>query len=183
MSAKYKKPIQFSSFGGYRKFCAAWWVDLSDYAIGLDYSRHTRWDDETPLYRRFSLRRPGWYRDLYTYWHRARYGWAPRDTWSLDRYLNGVLAGSLERLANDAHGAPHGYPSRKVSGVDTPTDFEQWQNDLHKWAKAFSEDPRDVDIYDSSNNYKEHTKEEKRRYKNLHKALKDIEPWWENLWD
>ena len=57
------KPIKFWSFGGYRRFCSAWWRDLfRSCTIGLIY-------------------------DIKTYWHRARYGWAPRDTWSLDHYL------------------------------------------------------------------------------------------------
>jgi hypothetical protein len=36
--------------------------------------------------------------DIRTLYRRARHGWAPRDVWSLDHYLNRVLAGSLEHL-------------------------------------------------------------------------------------
>ena len=106
-----------------------------------------------------------------TYWYRARHGWAPRDTWSLDIHLNKVLAGSLMHLANTTHTYPLGYKTH-----------EQWVADLLRWAKAFSEDPEDVDIFDKPI-YTLHWAEEHRRRKAIHQALKELEPVWDSLWD
>ena len=139
---------------------------------------------------------PGWCYDIHTFWHRGRYGWAPRDTWSLDHYLNRVLAGSLECLARDSHGVPAGFPegmeywvppaSQEIpdSGSnDVDARFKLWQDKLLEWAKAFHEDPDDVVIYDREDDYVRQRAEEERRRVNLHKALKEMEPWWEGLWD
>jgi hypothetical protein len=122
---------------------------------------------------------PGWCRDIYTYWHRARYGWAPRDTWNLDNHLNHVLAGTLDYLADHAHGCPQEYFDESA----TDNECHKWSADLRRWARAFREDPDEVNIYDRDNNYAQHQAEETRRRQNIHTALKEIEPVWESLWD
>ena len=165
-----RKPLRFCSFGGYRLFTRYWWNDLLRYITGMTFY-NSKWQ--------FELRTPGWCRDVYTYWHRARYGWAPRDTWSLDGHLNHVLAGSLDYLAKHSHGCPQNY----FDESNPDNQCHKWESDLRRWAQAFSEDPQDVDIYDRDDNYVRHRAEEDRRRTNLHTALKELEPMWESLWD
>ena len=119
---------------------------------------------------------PGWVYDIYAYWHRARYGWAPRDTWSLDSCLNHILAGTLEHLAEHSHGTPY-----VTEGTDVDIEFARWAADLRRWAQAFAEAAEGVHIYDAPE-YTKQRAEEERRQENLHKALREIEPWWEALW-
>ena len=165
-----RRSIRFCSLGGYRLFSRYWWNDMLWYVTGVSFYG-AEWQ--------FVVGTPGWSRDVYSYWHRARYGWAPRDTWSLDSHLNHVLAGTLDYLADHTHGCPVEYFN------ETATDHQcdQWTDTLHRWAQAFSEDPKDVDIYDRKANYAQHNAEETRRRTNIHTALKEIEPQWESLWD
>lgn len=175
-----KKSIHFCSFGGANRFCESWWCDLGWYVIGLSWTPvYNR--DAQPWWRTLHWRRPGWLSDILTYWHRARYGWAPKDTWSLDYYLNGVLAGALLHLAETANGCPAGY-GREGADKYEDSDFEKWDADLRRWALAFSEDPNDVEIYDKPE-YVLHRAEEERRRENIRRALQEIEPWWEALWN
>jgi hypothetical protein len=176
MSEK-RKTIPFSNYGGYRRFCLAWWNELSRHLIGLSAGNPHASSGESH-YIRWGL--PGWMYDIYTFYHRGRYGWAPRDTWSLDHYLNGVLAGALWHLAEHTNGTPAGYPSMH-SGTDE-TDHQQWERDLKRWATAFSEDPADVEIFDTPK-YEKHHAEETRRRDALNAALREMTPWWEALWD
>jgi len=159
--------IRFSSFGGCRRFSSYWWKDVLWYTTGLHLS------DALPI----TWSSPGWCQDIYTFYHRGRYGWAPRDTWSLDIYLNRVLAGSLTHLAEHTYGCPSEYFDASATG----NECHRWDAELRRWALAFREDPQDVDIYDHDNNYAAHCAEEERRSTNLHRALKEIEPMWESL--
>ena len=163
-----RTPIRFCSFGGYRLFSSYWWADLLWYVAGIQISILVYYG----VRPRIRWRVPGWCGDLYTYWHRARYGWAPRDTWNLHNHLNRVLAGTLEHLAEHTSSYASTYPSS-----------EQWQHDLRRWAHAFREDPDGVDIFDDTDNYVRHAAEEERRRENLHAALKELEPMWESLWN
>lgn len=58
------------------------------------------------------LRLSWWWQDhkplpaLKAFWQRGRRGWADRDTWNLDHYISGILAGSLLHLVNTTHGNP-----------------------------------------------------------------------------
>ena len=169
-----RKPIPFCSFGSYRPLTRFWWGDLLWYATGVSISHLYAFGDG-----RTRWRKAGWYSDLHTYWHRARYGWAPRDTWSLDGHLNDVLAGTLEYLADHTHGCPQSY----VVAAKPYDECREWNTDLRRWAHAFSEDPNDVAINDRSQNYTQQRAEEERRRQNIHVALKEIEPVWESLWD
>lgn len=171
------KPIAFCSFEGYRRFCLPWWNELLDYCTGIDCRGALFYRDiET---RRVEFRVPGWCRDIYTYWHRARYGWAPRDTWSLNTYLNNTFAGTLHHLAEHTHSCPHEYCDETAPD----NHCHRWESTLRRWAAAFSECPDDVDIYDREQNYRQHNAEETRRRENIHTALKEIEPLWDSLWD
>lgn len=164
-------PIRFSSYTPYRWFSRYWCREVLWYVVGLRMSAHSGESMQWAM--------PGWCRDLYTFYHRGRYGWAPRDTWSLDIYLNRVLAGSLTHLAEHTHGCPQEY----FDASATDNECHRWNAELRRWALAFREDPQDVDIYDRDNNYAAQKAEEDRRRANLHQALKEIEPMWEALWD
>ena len=151
-----KQPIKFCSFGGYRMFSVPWWKDLGQWI--------TR----------------GWLRDIKTYWHRARYGWAPRDTWSLDHYVSGVLGGALAHLAKHKNGTPSGYP---CLDPQCHTDHDRWVADLQRWAEAFAAYARD-DYYElHGTDYKAWHADEKRRQENMEQALKEMTPWFTALWD
>src|SRR3954467_1855490 len=130
---------------------------------------------------------PGWMADVYTYWHRARYGWAPRDTWGLDGYLEKVLGGALDHLADKAHGVPGGYPNPDWDGEEASWDsdagYAQWQADLHRWALAFRESAEGVEIYDRADGYVQHNAEEARRNANRETALREMTIWWQALWN
>jgi hypothetical protein len=74
-------------------------------------------------YSRLSLRRiRSWYRAHPMRpkwaWHRARHGWSPRDTWSLDDYLCRVIAGSIKHLRDNGISYPAG------------TSMDRWVNQL-----------------------------------------------------
>lgn len=44
--------------------------------------------------------------DIYTLYHRSRYGWSPRDCWSLDAYICDILIGGIEWLYKHKIGLP-----------------------------------------------------------------------------
>lgn len=173
-----KHAIPFAHVTGYRPWILVWCKDWIEW---LAYD---------------------WVRDVHTYWHRARYGWAPRDTWSLDSYLDGVLAGALAHLADHKYGTPNGYPYliphvkdgevlRPSVDADDPndvvTDHDQWKADLHRWAAAFDANYRAGATDELPNvfgkNYQAWNEEEERRRKARNDALQEMLPWWDALWD
>ena len=188
------KPIPFCSFGGYRLFCRGWWNELVSYTLGIDFSGWLVYR-ELPNTPRVTWGLPGWARDLYAFYHRGRYGWAPRDTWSLDHYLNRVMGCTLKHLAEHTHGTPSGYPHKKNPPMDQygpVTDHEQWQKDLRRWSVAFLDlhawdDHEEMDAYDTyrgnPDGYKIIRKMEENRRQRVERALKELAPWWGGLWD
>lgn len=170
-----RKPIAFCSFRESRPCTFYWWDSLLFYFTGITFYNFRD---------RFAIRRPGLFVDIYTYWHRARYGWAPRDTWALHCYLNSTFAGTLEYLADHSFGCPASYVDE--TNPDN-NGFHKWRVDLRRWAHTFSEDPEEksnaVHINNSSKNHVKQLKEEKRRHANIHAALKELEPVWQDLWD
>lgn len=162
------KAIRFASFGGYRRFCSSWWNDLGQWLFC------------------------GWLHDIKTYWHRARHGWAPKDTWNLDGYLSHVLAGSLRHLAANVHGTPFCYPNISPNQTDEHTveHDERWVTDLNRWADVFEDSQADlfelypVDDDDKSpDRYLLINKEERRRSDAVTAAIIEMAPWWHALWD
>lgn len=186
MTPQYRKPLPYTSFGGTdpRWDNPYFWNEVSRWTIGLRF--YPNYAVEIEGGSRFRWGLPGLVQDIKAFIHRGRYGWASSDTWSLDHYLNQVLAGSLEHLAYHSHGVPAGFPEgaepmdEQHSDVDRR--FALWQAKLLEWAKAFHEDLDSVNIYDRPD-YTKHRAEEERRTTALHKALKEIEPWWSALWD
>jgi hypothetical protein len=175
------KPIYFSSYGGYRRFCASWWNELLRYTTGITFSGWL-------YYREIKARPvqwgvPGWCDDIYTFYHRGRYGWAPRDVWNLDHYLNRVLGCTLAHLAETTHGAPSGYGSKDPM----ETNHDKWEADLRAWSAAFLDlhawdDGGDTEAYDTMSP-RDRWKMEQDKHKKVEKALKALAPWWGGLWD
>lgn len=162
-----KTPCPLWHVPSYRRFSRLWWSDLGWYVVR------------------------GFWRDLYWFYHRGRYGWAPRDIWSLDAYVDKVMGETLWALAENAHGAPAGYPhigpDNWQYAKDDPytplTDFDQWQADLRRWSKAFSDNARD-DYYNlHGKNYDAWIADEDARLKARNAALAEMLPWWSALWD
>jgi len=163
--------INLCSFVGYRPFSSYWWRELGRYVV------------------------VGWWRDIATFYRRGRYGWAPRDTWSLDYYLAQVLAGTLTHLSEHGHGSPGTYPYHQAmvltadgprlfdpltdNYTDVICDHELWRADQARWAKAFQ------DILKSSHqdDVNKWLDEEKRAYDAVSKALQEMSPWFGSLWD
>jgi hypothetical protein len=179
-------------FRTYHMFCDMWWNDLLSYTLGIDFSGWLRYS-HLPDVARVTWGRPGWVRDIYTFYHRGRYGWAPRDTWNLDHYLNRVLGCTLQHLAEKTRGTPAGYPYRKNPPMDAngpKTDHEQWEKDLWRWSGAFRdlhawEDHEEMEAYDTyrghPNGFKKIHKMEQKRHRRVQKALKELAPWWSCL--
>jgi hypothetical protein len=166
------KPIPFCTFGGYVRFSRFWWTDLLRYVTGIAVYR-VLWEPY--------ITTPGWCSDVYTYWHRARYGWAPRDVWNLDLYLGRTLAATLEQLADASFGCPAGY----FDAENTDDECHRWKAAVRGWSHAFAEDPRAVELpeHDSAAGFKRYRAEVKRREKNRRTALKELATVWSNLWN
>lgn len=168
------QPIAWCSFGGYTRWSAVWWNDLAAYVCGVSYDLDRA---------RLDVEVPGWMRDVYTIYHRARYGWAPADVLDLDCYLNRVLGSTLAHLAETTQRAPYGYPYLDVFDAleehADESDLTQWKNDLRKWSETFrhlhawqtgSETvaPFDGDLF--------------AHYYPLSQTLRELAPWWRGLW-
>lgn len=151
-------PIRFASWPSHPPLSWPWWKAIAEWFV---------WR--------------GWFYDCRTYWRRARYGWAPRDVWSLDHYLNGVLGGSLRHLAETNHGVPGGYLS-DPNGDCTDADFERWKGDLRRWADAFRRATDELSEIHGED-HDAWSADEAARTAAVHVALKEMEPWWEALWD
>lgn len=122
----------------------------------------------------------GWRQDVHGIYHRARYGWAPRDLWNLDFYLNKVIAETLERLAETKCGTPVGYPQRNPVNTEVEPDHDLWRADLKRWAKAF----RDVNTLEEEKmDIPTYMDESRKRWDALEQTLIEMAPWWGALWD
>lgn len=117
------RPIPFSILGGYRRFSGYWWRELLWYVTGVRIipihvdAEKESWDVEYGY--------PVWGYDLYTFWHRGRYGWAPRDAWNVDTHLDRVMSQMLAHLAETTHSYPgDGYDS-----------IESWRTQLREWSQ------------------------------------------------
>ena len=154
-------PIQiFHITHGYRVFSRYWWQRLLAYPFAQ------------------------FWRDLYQAYHRMRYGWAPRDVWNLDGYLDRVLADTLLHLANTTGGSPSGYPFKKNPPLDDDgspiTDHEQWTKDLIRWSNVFDECAAANDIaLSSSTGWQQRETFTERRTR----VLNEMSYWWDGLWD
>lgn len=154
-----KQPIStWHISSGYRPLCWYWWY------YWYRYITH------------------GWYQDIYTFWHRGRYGWAPRDTWSFDLYIAGVLGAGLAYLAATTVGAPCGYPEQRPEFIDDDLSYEQWLTDITRWSVACSNYAKD-DYWDlHGRNFDAWHADETARYLAFQTALKELAPWVGGLW-
>ena len=80
---------------------------------------------------------------------RGRRGWSDRDLWSLDNHLEKILAGSLVRLADTAHGHPCIEESDDLmrfdcrGGTDRCMCGHRWFVELYRNAELFNRLARD----------------------------------------
>jgi len=64
---------------------------------------------------------------LKTVYHRARYGWSERDTWSADHYLAGVIADILRAFIRDERCSTEWF---SVPCFETDEELKQYNDDL-----------------------------------------------------
>lgn len=120
-------------------------------------------------------RRPPWYHVKW-FVQRGRRGWADCDVWSLDSYLERVLAGSLRQLRDVSLTWPGPIP-----GGDTRFESpEQWQAFLTRIAEALSKDQfRLVE----GETIEQQIARETAEYEAKQQAIRDLADWWGSLWD
>jgi hypothetical protein len=116
-------------------------------------------------------------------------GWADYDTWGLDHYLAGVLAGSLRHLAKHKQGCPSVLYEQWGDKA-----FDIWRDQLLAWADWFEWYYLDEDGTSEVTGWIDPTvsEEEKRKridtyMKKMEKFLTEIVPdfakHWGDLWD
>lgn len=110
------------------------------------------------------------YREAKAFVHRGRYGWAPCDTWSLDRYLEDLLQGTLRHLA--AHG--HVHPTDETAWT--------WSQKLVATADAIAECRR-ADENVEYKSIEEQMEWERVAYEAMQKKLHELVDVWGKLWD
>lgn len=113
---------------------------------------------------------------MYTFYHRGRYGWAPRDVWNLNDYLNDVLGQTLVHMSETA--------------VSYPMSVEpnEWTAKLKKWGEAFLalsewEENGDVAEFEKGTPPEVRIEMDEQKWKAVEQALVELAPWWGNLWD
>ena len=148
-------PIQiFHITHGYRVFSRYWWQRLLAYPFTQ------------------------FWRDLYQAYHRMRYGWAPRDVWNLDHYLDRVLADTLDHLADSSHGTPANYPHKqRFASTDIEADHDQWKRDLRRWSAVFRACHTGQEQEWSGWQQRESNEERRTR------VLVEMSYWWSGLWE
>lgn len=169
-----KKPLPWCSFVGYKLLSSYWWKEVLSYVIGIQVqSALVSW---TLRSRRVMWNTPGWWRDITTIYHRARYGWAPRDHWDMYTHLEKVLSEMLLHFADTTHS----YAERYSSG-------EAWSAQLREWAidiiavKQFEESDEYLRLLDTDPQAFRQALERARGRRNA--ALQGIIESWDDLWD
>lgn len=170
-----KTPISYCSLsGGYSPFSSYWWRELLHYVTGL-YVRTTL-VTKTLRGERFVWGVPGWWKDITTFYHRGRYGWAPRDVWNMNTHFEKVLAESLMNLAEQSH---------TYAPTHSP---EGWNTQLREWAAdliAFQQF-QESDEYTAmllANAYDAVNAKEAQLVGRRDAALQGIIESWNHLWD
>jgi hypothetical protein len=134
-------------------------------------------------------------------YQRATRGWANCDTWDLDDYLEHVISGTLNYLADNHWGYP---------GNEKFPDDETWTkylkdmaqkfyngneiNDVYptpegdKWWDWFEDNLKELDFLKDNNPYSktmcaEAQKNAEQREADIQEGLKMISAVWKNLWD
>ena len=135
------------------------------------------------------------YCEIKWFLQRGRRGWADRDTWSMDSYLERVIPGMLIRLANAAHGYPcqnktcdkQCYSCNQCPPqiCDSCKCQEEWEAGLLKTATIFrylQENPWD-ERCSSAMSGAELVEESKKDEQMRKEALEWLFNNWESLWD
>lgn len=106
---------------------------------------------------------------LWWRWQRSRRGWSDRDMWSLDRYLAGVIAGSLRCLRDTGHG----YPIEM-----TEDEWEQTLTDIIEPLETYV-----ADRFDPDESIYELGVRETEEYQNAVEAMHKLASVFGSLWD
>lgn len=170
-----KTPLSFSSFSyGYSILSLYWWRDLLSYLTGIHV--RTALMSQSLRTNRIVVQVPGWWSDLTTFYHRGRYGWAPRDVWNLNSHMEKVLAETLLHLATNTHSyAPTHSP-------------ESWNTQLREWAAdllAFRQflDSEEYVALALARDFKAMDAKEAQVVGRRDAALQGIIESWNHLWD
>lgn len=107
---------------------------------------------------------------------RAKYGFCPRDTWSLDTYLAIVLQNSLIWFSKNHHGYP---------GTMTNEEYEKKLAQMIEYTKEYLIDYIDLapDTEDSEILTKYYKEAGKKREETLDAGFKLLRELFETLWD
>lgn len=113
------------------------------------------------------------YRRIVGYFVRGWRGWADHDTWGLDGYIAGVLAGSLRHLASTKRGCPQDFVERAGGDVDAGCDlWVAWLREKADWFEWYCLD-EDGTSDDRGWIAPGMSDEEKRRRIDVHRAKLD----------
>ena len=127
----------FGFISGYRPFCLPWW---KHYAKISTYTNPIKW-----------------------FVQRGLRGYAERDHWSLDNYLNDVIPGLVRDLKNHLHSFP--------MGMSVP----EWEGILEEIASGFEAGNLVDDCFDP--------KEEKELRAKFDRGMELFVKYYRNLWD
>lgn len=90
-------------------------------------------------------------REIRKFYQRGTRGWADEDTCSLDHYILSWLPDALEKVAQDAHGAPldFGYSKKEIEhfyaenptehSIDFDLSYAMWQDEINDIATILRE--------------------------------------------
>lgn len=124
-------------------------IAFIDEAAGLTWDL---WQEQTEIERSITphtwVHRLDWWLDRHagvshpirtfrSFWHRGRHGWAPRDTYNLDRYLSRVTADALV------------YFRQNLSGYPTDLTEESWDELLRQIERGLRAHLASEPIFDS----------------------------------
>lgn len=119
------------------------------------------------------------WRELGQMWHRARYGWAPEDTWSLDHTLAEVLPSMLRYLKDHRHTLGY-FPERE--DLLTADADQAWSDIASQQADAWLEAMASAwDTYRGL--LAGSAPSDDPRWEQVHAAFRDLVDHLEYLWD
>lgn len=128
-------------------------------------------------------------RETYSFIHRGIFGWAPRDTWSLDSYLSDILPGLLDCLNDSKPGVGYTFLQKaakklgKSVGYGFDYDNETTTLAHTMFAQELTEISKDLRKYrDMQWSYKYTPDEERQIINKAEKAIKRIASIFPELW-
>jgi len=169
-----KKPLPWCSFGSYAPFSSYWWGEVLSYVTGI-YLRSALVAQSLRT-QRVGWDTPGWWSDLNAIYHRARYGWAPRDQWNMHTHLEKVLSEMLFHFADTTHSYAPMYPSSDAWSAQ----LREWATDLNA-LEQFEQSDEYLRLIQTSD-YETITQTEARLRGRRNAALEGLIESWDHLW-